>query len=127
MFYLEILILFFVLITFLQSAVDKITDWKGNVAWLNEHFKESPLNGRVPFSLAIILVLELLTAVAALGGLYFRIAYGAKGLAVLSLVLSGITLLFLLLGQRLAKDYDGARTIVIYLMPVLFGLYIFSL
>ncbi len=124
MYYLEILILFFVLITFLQSAVDKITDWKGNVAWLNDHFKDTLLNGKVPFSLGVILILELLTAVTAVGAIYMLIARDAKGLSVISLVLSGITLLFLLLGQRLAKDYDGARTIVIYLMPVLFGLYI---
>jgi hypothetical protein len=32
-------------------------------------------------------------------------------------VFSCITLLMLLFGQRLAKDYDGARTIVIYFIP----------
>lgn len=124
MFYLELLILAFVVITFLQSAIDKIADWKGNVGWLNDHFKGSILEGMVPLALAIILVLELVAAVAAVGGLYFLIMDGSVEWAVYSLLISGITLLFLLLGQRIAKDYDGARTIVIYLMPVLFGLFI---
>lgn len=127
MLYLECLILLFVLITFLQSAVDKITDWNGNISWLNDHFKDSILNGKVAISLMLILLLELIAAVTALGGLYFLVTSGDVAWANWSLVISGITLLFLLLGQRLAKDYDGARTIVIYLMPVLFGLYILSI
>ena len=34
----EILILLFILITFLQSGIDKASDWKGNTGWLKEHF-----------------------------------------------------------------------------------------
>ena len=124
MYYLEYLLLIFVLFTFLQSGLDKITDWKGNVSWLNDHFKDSILNGKVPLALGIILILEIFVALTALAGMYFLWTIGDASWAEYSLVLSGITLLFLLLGQRLAKDYDGARTIVIYLMPVLFGLYI---
>lgn len=127
MLYLKYLMMFFILITFLQSAVDKITDWKGNISWLKEHFKDSLLDGRVPLSLGIILVLELISSITAIGGIYLMITANEVVWAVLSLLISGITLLFLLLGQRLAKDYDGARTIVIYLIPVMFGLYIFSL
>ncbi|THD69309.1 DoxX family protein [Robertkochia marina] len=126
MLYLKYLILFFVVITFLQSAVDKIADWKGNIAWLKEHFKDSLLDGKVAFSLGIILVLEMLAALTAVGGIWFILSEENETLAVYSLLLSGVTLLFLLLGQRLAKDYDGARTIVIYLIPVFFGLYLFT-
>ena len=38
-------------------------------------------------------------------------------------VFSSITLLMLLFGQRLAKDYDGARTIVIYFIPAVMAVY----
>ena len=38
-------------------------------------------------------------------------------------VFSCITLLMLLFGQRLAKDYDGARTIVIYFIPAILAVY----
>jgi hypothetical protein len=38
-------------------------------------------------------------------------------------MVSCVTLLLLLFGQRVAKDYDGARTIVIYLIPALLGVY----
>jgi hypothetical protein len=38
-------------------------------------------------------------------------------------VFSCITLLMLLFGQRLAKDYDGARTVVIYFIPAVMAVY----
>jgi hypothetical protein len=38
-------------------------------------------------------------------------------------VFSSVTLLFLLLGQRLAKEYDGARTIAIYFIPAVLAVY----
>ena len=34
-----------------------------------------------------------------------------------------ITLIMMLFGQRLAKDYDGARTIVIYFIPAVMAVY----
>jgi hypothetical protein len=40
--------------------------------------------------------------------------------------LSCLTLIFLLFGQRIAKDYDGARTIVIYFVPAVLAVYMLS-
>ena len=36
---LEILILLFLIVTFLQSGIDKLLDWKGNVDFIKDHFK----------------------------------------------------------------------------------------
>ncbi|MFT7350264.1 MAG: hypothetical protein ACI8VZ_002587, partial [Candidatus Paceibacteria bacterium] len=44
----EILLLLFLLITFLQSGIDKLIDWKGNLSWLTGHFAETPLKNMVP-------------------------------------------------------------------------------
>ncbi|RYZ84772.1 MAG: DoxX family protein, partial [Proteobacteria bacterium] len=38
-------------------------------------------------------------------------------------VFSSITLIFLLAGQRIAKDYDGARTIAIYFIPAVLAVF----
>ena len=35
-------------ILFLQSGLDKIFDWKGNLSWLKSHFGSSPLKSVVP-------------------------------------------------------------------------------
>jgi hypothetical protein len=50
----EILVLAFLIITFLQSGIDKIVDWKGNLAWLKGHFSKTFLKGMVPAMLAVV-------------------------------------------------------------------------
>ena len=45
----EILILIFLIITYVISAIEKISDWKGSVTYITEHFKNSPLKKSVPF------------------------------------------------------------------------------
>lgn len=115
----EILILLFLAVTFLQSGYDKITDWKGNVDWLKSHFANTFLGNKVPFSLGIILILEIIASILALAGIWF-LFNDCKEIALYSAIISCITLLLLLYGQRIAKDYDGARTIVIYFIPAIF-------
>lgn len=124
--WVELLLLLFVGITFGQSAWDKVSDWKGNVSWLKEHFGKTVLKDMVPMALGLVLLLEVLAGFTAVMGIFNLGETGDSSWTVVSLVLSGLCLLILLLGQRLAKDYDGARTIVIYLIPVIFGLYILT-
>jgi len=57
-------------------------------------------------------------------GIYQLVVNDNSTLGFYAAILSAITLLLLLFGQRVAKDYDGARTIVIYLIPTLFALYL---
>lgn len=120
----EIIILLFLAITFLQSGYDKIADWKGNVSWLKSHFKDTFLADKVSFSLGMVLVFEIISGILAIIGILSLLINDNKEIAFLSSVISCVTLLFLLLGQRIAKDYDGARTIVIYFIPAIFLVYI---
>ena len=114
-----LLVLAFLAITFLQSGYDKIKDWKGNVEWLNSHFSNTILAKQVPFALGTVLLLEIVSGVLCVSGIIQNIMQDVviKGLGFYGAILSCVTLLFLLFGQRLAKDYDGARTIVIYFIP----------
>jgi len=115
-----ILILLFLIITFLQSGIDKIIDWKGNLGWLQGHFKDTPLKNLVPLLLATILLTEMISAALCAIGLYQLIFFGEATIALYGAILSCISLLMLLFGQRIAKDYDGARTIAIYFIPAIF-------
>lgn len=116
----EILILLFLIVTFLQSGIDKITDWKGNVSFIKEHFKNSPLKNMVPMLVGTILVLEILAGVLMVFGVYQLATSGVKEIALLGAEISAITLIFLLIGQRLAKDYAGAMTLAVYFIPTVF-------
>ncbi len=122
-----ITILLFLLITFLQSGIDKITDWKGNLSWLTGHFADTFMGKMVPMLLAVILVIEVITAICCVIGMYFLIADNNTYIAVLAMFLACITLLLLLFGQRVAKDYQGALTITCYFIVAVFGLYVVTL
>ena len=120
----EILLLLFLMITFLQSGIDKISDWKGNLSWLKGHFKDTPLKNIVPFMLSTVLATEVVAGVLCALGTYQIIFNQKTELALYGAILCCITLLMLLFGQRVAKDYEGARTIVVYFMPTVFLVFI---
>lgn len=122
----EILILLFLIITFLLSGIEKITDWKGNVSFIKEHFKESPLKNSVPLLLVIVLVTELVASFLMIYGIYEIISEGKIFFALVGIELSALTLLFLLIGQRLAKDYQGAMSLGVYFIITILGLIILT-
>ena len=122
-----ILILLFLIVTFLQSGLDKLFDWKGNVSFTKEHFKSSPLAKGTPFLLAIILFLEIIASLFMIMGVYSILSYGEiSSTGLLGLQLSALTLIFLLIGQRLAKDYAGAMTLAVYFIITILGMMVFS-
>lgn len=121
-----ILILALLAVTFLQSGYDKIKDWKGNVEWLKGHFAELVLANQVPIALFTILILEIFSGVLCVSGIIELFGSPSSEVGLYGAVLSSITLIFLLFGQRIAKDYDGARTIVIYFIPAIMAVYILS-
>lgn len=119
----SILVLVFLAVTFIQSAYDKVFEWKGNVEWLKGHFANTILKNNVPLALGIILILELAAGILALVGCVELFINGGRTFGFYGAFISCITLIFLLLGQRLAKDYDGARTIAIYFVPAVLAVY----
>lgn len=122
----ELLILLFITITFLQSGIDKAVDWKGNTGWLREHFSKTFLAGQVPLMVGVILVMEVLTGILAIAGIVQVLTTGLVNLALYACILAAITLLMLLFGQRVAKDYAGAFTITGYFVVVIFGVFLLS-
>lgn len=120
----SILVLVFLSVTFIQSAYDKVFGWQGNVEWLKGHFANtSLLKNNVPAALGVILILELITGVLTLVGCVQILINGERTYGFYGAVFSCITLILLLLGQRLAKDYDGARTIAIYFIPAVLAVF----
>ncbi|MGB5379298.1 DoxX family protein [Muriicola sp.] len=116
----ELLLLLFVIITFLQSGIDKMIDWKGNLDWLKGHFSKTPFKNMVPVLLFTVLVMEVMAGVLSTIGFVQILLQGESSFAFAGSVLACISLLMLLFGQRIAKDYVGAKTIVIYLIPAVF-------
>ncbi len=116
----EILLLLFLIITFLQSGIDKIFDWTGNLAWLKGHFENTPLQNLVPLLLGTVLLVEVMAGILCALGIFQLVMMEEKSMALSGAILSCIALLMLLFGQRMAKDYEGAKTIAVYFIPAIF-------
>ncbi|WNG39172.1 DoxX family protein [Archangium minus] len=112
----------FLAITFLQSGLDKVIDWKGNLGWLTGHFAKSPLRSMVPLLLATLTVLELAAGAVSAVGLVFLVLSGATRVAMWGAALSGLSFVALFFGQRMAKDYAGAGGLVPYFLVSLVAL-----
>lgn len=122
----SILVSLFLAVTFLQSGIDKVTDWAGNLSFIKGHFAQSPLKNAVPLLLAIILVLEIMAGALLVVGIFQLATTGMKNLALLGCELSALCLILLLIGQRLAKDYAGAMTLAIYFIIAIFGVFLLN-
>jgi hypothetical protein len=110
----QFLTLVLLAILFLQSGIDKILDFKGNLAWLKGHFAKSPLAGQVAPMLGVITLTETAAgALAAVGAVMLAID-GSKSLGLYAAQLCALNIVMLFFGQRLAKDYAGAASLVPY-------------
>lgn len=119
----SILLLAFLALTFLQSGYEKIFYWKDNISWLKEHFAKTILKNQVSLALLHLLVLELISGILCVVGAIQLLLNSGREFGFYGAVFSCICLLMMLFGQRLAKDYDGARTIVIYFIPAVMAVY----
>ena len=122
----RLLLLLFLAITFIQSGYDKLMYWKDNLNWLKSHFAKTPIKDMVPMSLGLILALELIAGIASAARIIQLLTNSGESFGFYGAVTSAVTLLFLLLGQRMAKDYEGAKTIVIYFIPTLLAVHLFA-
>lgn len=122
----EVLLLIFLIITFIQSGIDKLLDWNGNISFIKEHFKNSPLKNTVPLLLGIILIVEIVAGILMSIGVYELYTSEAKEIALLGVELSAIALIFLLIGQRLAKDYAGAMSLGVYFIITVGGVFLLN-
>jgi uncharacterized membrane protein YphA (DoxX/SURF4 family) len=112
-----ILILLLLAITFLYSSFEKLTDWNGTMTWLQSHFANTFVVKYLKICLILVLVMEIITGVFCVSGVIELVLKPTSKIPWYAAVFSCLTLLALLFGQRIAKDYDGARKIVIYFIP----------
>jgi len=106
-------------ILFIQSGLDKIFDWKGNLGWLTGHFSKTFLAPMVPVLLATITVMELGAGLLAAAGIVYFLVAGSTVLIFYAAALGSVSIIALFFGQRVAKDYPGAGALVPYFILLL--------
>ena len=124
---LQILCLIFLSILFLQSSIDKIYDWKGNIDFFKSHFSKTIFKNFVFVLLVVITLFEFAAGLFSLIGtleIFYLKSYSVS--AVVGSYLSGLCIVMLFFGQRIAKDYVGAASLVPYFIVTLITIYIVS-
>ena len=107
---------------FIQSGLDKVFDWKGNLDYLTGHFSKTFLRGQVKPMLGVVTALEVVAGFSCAVSVFFIILNRPPVLPMLAMSLVCLDLIMLFAGQRIAKDYAGAGTLAIYFAVALFGL-----
>ena len=113
-------------ILFLQSGLDKLFNWKGEKEWLTGHFAKSILKGTVPLLLPVITSIELAAGCCSAIGFFCALLGCGSGVGFLGMLIGLSALVMLFFGQRVAKDYAGAASLVPYFLLSAAGLYLFT-
>ena len=114
-------ILLFFSIVFIQSGLDKLFDKKGNVAFLIELLGKTFKKPLILLAFYVVTILEILSGLLCFVGVIEILYKGTNKAALIGMVLGSTALLVLLFGQRVAKNYEGAKTITIYFILAMMG------
>ena len=117
-----ILVLAFFSIVFIQSGVDKVFDYKGNLSFLNDLLRGFFSRPLINLALISVAILELISGILCLIGIFDAIFNPSYFIGKLGLIIGSLALLVLLFGQRVAKNYEGAKTIAIYFILAMLGI-----
>jgi len=117
-----LLVLVFFLIVFIQSGLDKILDYKGNLNFLKDLLKIYFSPTLIELALISVTILELTSGILCLIGIMNFLFNGSNFIGLIRLIVGSIALLVLLFGQRVSKNYDGAKTIAIYFILAIVGI-----
>ncbi|MEN3368198.1 MAG: hypothetical protein V7609_341 [Verrucomicrobiota bacterium] len=123
---MQVLASAFLAILFLQSGMDKVIDRRGNLEWLKGHFAKSPLAGFVPMMVSLITLLELVAGVLSAAGCVLILLKRDSTFAFYGAIVAAISIVALFFGQRMAKDYPGAATLVPYFLLTLAAIYLLA-
>jgi hypothetical protein len=117
----------FLAILFLQSGIDKVIDRRGNLEWLKGHFAKSALAGFVSMMVTVITILELIAGALSAIGCVVILVNRDSTFAFYGAVMAALSIVALFFGQRMAKDYPGAATLVPYFLLSLAAIYLLAL
>ena len=112
-------------ILFIQSGLDKVFNWQGERDFYKSHFKDTILDGTVPFLMPVITLSELASGFLSGIGLLVLLFTGNTEVALLGMLMACLSIIQLFLGQRVAKDYAGAAVLVSYFLMAAAGVYFY--
>ena len=120
----QVLCLIFLAILFLQSGLDKVFNYKGNLEWITGHFSKSPLRRLSGLMMLMITVLEVAAGLCCAVGVVMLLMTGEAQIGLIGAQLSALSIVALFFGQRIAQDYVGAATLTTYFIISIMTIYL---
>ena len=108
-------------IVFIQSGLDKVFDHKGNLSFLRDLLGKFFNQSLITLAFISVTVLELFSGFLCLAGVFYTLFYDSSLIGLVGLIVGSVALLVLLFGQRVSKNYEGAKTITIYFILSIIG------
>jgi len=124
--FIQILVCLFLAILFLQSGLDKVFDYEGNLSYIRGQFINTPLKKFITIATVTITILEVLAGAFCAAGALQLFITGLHLWAFVGVSFSAFSILLLFFGQRMAKNYEGAATLAVYFILTLLGLLCFA-
>jgi len=118
----QILIAVFLIVVFFQSSLDKIFERNSNLVFFQSYFSKTILKHFTSYLLTIVTIFELIGALALIYGVYYAFAAKTTLWIFYGFVILAVTIIFLLIGQRIAKDYTAAAQLVPYFILIMLGI-----
>ncbi len=115
----------FISILFIQSGLDKIFNYKDEKSFYSSHFSKTFLKDTIGLLMPTITFFELAAGFLSAVGLVIQLFGGGKETACWGMLLACVSILMLFFGQRVAKDYAGASTLVAYFLVAAAGMYFY--
>ncbi len=112
------------IITFVFSLGEKLIDITSYQNWLKEHFKNTFVLPYISILFYLVITLELISSVLLINGLYELIRFENFHVLYQGSIASFFTLLILLIGQRIAKDYQSSANLMIYIFVSIASIYL---
>ena len=118
----QTLIAIFLMVVFIQSGVDKVLNRKDNLDFFKSHFSKTIFKNITAILLTILTILELIGGIVLAYGVFHALYFLDTIWIFNGFVILSITLIFLISGQRIAKDYIGAADLIPYFILIMLGI-----
>ena len=116
-------IICYLTLSFGYSILEKMIQWQHSKNYYTDHFKNTLLKKHVNASLVLVIILESISVVLSLFGLYRLFVSNESDNSLWGLMAMAATLIVLMTGQRIAQDYSGAMNITVYFILTVMGIY----
>lgn len=116
----------FLAIVFLQSGLDKALHYKRELGWIQQKFSRNALYAYIGTLFFLLTVFEIISGFVSACGVIMILAGYPATVAAWGAWFAVLTLLMLIFGQRITRDYSGAATLVPYFIAGLLALYFLS-